>query len=186
MIFKRDARPVFRQVLSGLKMSAVIIASGAGILICSSFVPVHRIEAFFWHLRHGTSVVVGDYRFPAPNGWYIENLSQNDVVMFDLQSGDSIDVKHVQRPKQLTLAAWSDLTSKPTADMKVTARRELHIGNEKILCLEEDFDMKKAHIYPISCRSEGALEVSFTPFLASGKSRDEAFYLLLQQTVIER
>jgi hypothetical protein len=105
----------------------------------------------------------------------------------DLQSGDGILVQQMHTSKRpTTLAAWSDLVSRPTDDMKVRGRRELHIGKETILCLEEDFDLKKLHMYPISCRSDGALEVSFTPSFAHGGNRNEAFYSLLQQAVIAR
>ena len=182
---KKDARPISRQVLSGLKISAVIVALGAGLLYCSSFIPI-RIEAFVWHLRHGISVEVGSYRFPAPKEWYVEKSSPDDALLIDLRSGDSIDVREIHRSKRLTLAAWSEWVSHPREDLKVTGRRELRIGNETILCLEEDFDLKKFHVYPISCRSEGALEVSFMPFLTSGNNRKETFYSMLQQTALKR
>jgi len=187
MILKKDTRPISLQVVSGLKISAAIVAFVAGLLLCLSFVPVRRIEAFVWHLRHGTSVEVGGYRFPAPKQWYVESFSPDDVLLVDLKSGDSIGVRLNDRSKRMTLAVWARLVGQTRGDnIKVTGRKELHIGNEVFVCFEKDFDLKKLHLYPIECRSEGALEVSFTPFFPPANNRNEAFYSLLQQTVLKR
>jgi hypothetical protein len=173
-----------------LKISAVIVALGVGLLFCLSFVPVRRIEAFVWHLRHGTSVEVGSYRFPAPKTWYVESLEPYGIFLLDLQNGDAIEVQlvKVQPNRRITLPVWARLEEQPTIDgnIKVTARKELHIGSEEFLCFEKDFDLKKLHLYPIECRSEGGLEVSFTPYFGSGMNRNETFYSLLQQTVLKR
>lgn len=187
---RKDARPIFRQVLSGLKIGAVIVALGAGLFYCLSFVPIRRIEAFVWHLRHGISVDVGSYRFPVPKKWYVESLAPDDILLVDLQNGDGIGVRliKVQPDRRITLPVWARLEEQSPigSDMKVTARKELRIGSEEFLCLEKDYDLKKLHLYPIECRSEGGLEVSFTPYLASGMNHNDAFYSLLQQTVLKR
>jgi hypothetical protein len=149
---------------------------------------MRRIEAFVWHLRHGISVEVGSYCFPAPKRWYVESVASDDVLLVDLQSGDSIGVQLNERTKRTRLPVWARLQEQPTIDgnIRVTGRKELHIGSEEFLCFEKDFDLKKLHLYPIECRSEGGLEVSFTPYLASGMNRKDEFYSLLQQTVLKR
>jgi hypothetical protein len=54
---------------------------------------------------------------------------------------------------------------------------QLQINGEKVLCVEK----KVVRMYPISCRSESGLEVSFVPYLLSAKDHDQTFYSLLQQ-----
>lgn len=184
---KKDARPISQQVGSGLKISAAIIALGAGLLYCLSFVPVRRIEAFVWHLQHGMSIEVGSYRFPVPRKWYVESFAPDGILLVDLQNGDGIGVHLNERSKRTTLAVWARLEEQPIdGNIKVTGQKRLHIGSEEFLCFEKDFDLRRLHLYPIECRSESGLEVSFTPYFASGMNHNEAFYSLLQQTSLKR
>ena len=186
MILKKDSRPVFQQVLSGLMISAAMIAIVAGLAACLSFAPGSRITAFFWHLRYGTTVDVGVYRFPAPKQWYVQKFSSRDVLLFNLENGDTIQLMDTRGPNRLTLPKWSEVTSKPSVDTKVTGQRALRIENENVLCVEKDVDMKNSHMFAVSCRSEGALEILFTSFRKSRESGNEAFYSMLQQTKIVR
>jgi hypothetical protein len=64
---------------------------------------------------------------------------------------------------------------------KVVGRRELRVSGETILCIEMNLDTKAVRLYPIECRSENALEVSFVPYVFSSKDHDQMFYSLLQQ-----
>jgi len=152
-------------------------------LVALHFIPVHRIEAVYWHVRHGTSIEVGSYRFPVPKQWYVSYYSANDVMLVDLNTGDGITVRTSSGPNRLTLSAWEALTRHPMRDgsMKLLGRRELQVGGETILCIEKNFDTKAIRLYPIECRSENALEVSFLPYLFSTKDHDQMFYSLLQQ-----
>ena len=178
-----DPRPVSKKVLSGLKISAVLIATAVMSLVFLRFVPVHRIEAYYWHLRHGTSVELGSYRFPVPKQWYVDSYSANDVMLVDLNTGDSIMVRTSSGPSRFTLPAWEALTSRPMGDgsTKILGRRELQVSGETILCIEKNLDSKSVRLYPIECRSESALEVTFQPYLFSAKDHDHMFYSLLQQ-----
>lgn len=151
-------------------------------LVFLHFLPVPRIEAFYWHMRHGTSVEVGGYRFPVPKHWYIDHYSANDVMLVDLDTGDGITVR-TNSPIRSTLAAWETMINRPMRDgrLKILGRRELQIGGERILCIEKNLDTKAVRLYPIECRSENALEVSFLPYLFSAKTHDSMFYKLLLQ-----
>ncbi len=183
MSLQPDTRPVSKQVLSGLKISGVLIAVAVLSLVFLRFIPVRRIEAFYWHVRHGTSVEVGSYRFPVPKQWYVDHYSANDVMLVDLNTGDGITVRTSSGPSRSTLPAWEALISRPMRDgsAKILGRRELQVSGETILCIEKNLDTKAVRLYPIDCRSENALEVSFLPYLFSAKDHDQMFYSLLQQ-----
>lgn len=133
-------------------------------------------------MRHGTSIVVGKYRFPVPKGWYVVHQSADDLMLVDLNTGDAVSVQTSSRPKA-TLAAWSALMTRPTphGSLKTLGQKELQAGGEALLCMEQDFDTKPTHLYPIECRSDGGLEVTFTPYLSSGNGHSQMFYSLLQQ-----
>ncbi len=179
---QKDTRSVPQQVLSGLKIGAVLVGVVILLVVLPS-VPVRRIETYYWHLRHGNSIEVGRYRFPVPKQWYVESLSANDVMLVDLNTGDGIMLRMSSIPSRSTLGAWDALMSRPAADgsMKVLGRKELQINGEKVLCVEKDLDTKALRLYPIECRSEGALEVGFLPYLFDVKDHDQTFYSLLQQ-----
>ena len=64
---------------------------------------------------------------------------------------------------------------------KILGRRELNVSGETTLCIEKNLDTKAVRLYPIECRSESALQVTFQPYLFSAKDHDQMFYSLLQQ-----
>ena len=152
-------------------------------MVSLQFIPIHRIEAFYWHVRHGTSVNIGSFRFPVPKQWYVAQYSPNDVVLIDLDTGDSVMVRTSSGPSRFTLPAWEALISRPMRDggTKILGRRELQVGGETILCVEKNLDTEAVRLYPIECRAENGLEVSFEPYLFSAKDHDQMFYSLLQQ-----
>jgi hypothetical protein len=151
-------------------------------LVVLRFIPVSRIEAYYWHLRHGTTVTVGNYQFPVPKQWYVYYISANNVLLVDLDTGDGIMVLTSSVPR-FTLEDWEVLKGRPAPDgnPKVLGRKEFQVGGETIACIEKNLDVKAMRLYPIECRSEGALEVSFQPYLFSAKDHDEMFYSLLLQ-----
>ncbi len=180
---QKDTRSVSQQVLSGLKISAVVVAVVVLSLVLLNFIPLRRIETYYWHMRHGNSVEVGTYRFPVPKQWYVDSFSANDVMLVDLSTGDDIMVRMSSVPGHSTLGAWGALISRPRPDgsTKILGRKELQINGEMVLCVEKNLDTKSVRLYPIECRSEGALEVNFQPYLFSAKDHDQTFYSLLQQ-----
>jgi hypothetical protein len=184
-VHQQQTRSVLEQVLSGLKISAVLIVFVVMLFVFFRIIPVHRIEAFYWHLRHGNSVEVGGYRFPVPKQWYVDSHSASNVMLVDLNTGDSITVRTSSAPTGFTLPAWEALISRPTPEgsgkMKVLGRKELQVSGEKILCFENNLDTKAIRLYPIQCRSESSLEVTFQPYIFSATDHDQMFYSLLQQ-----
>jgi hypothetical protein len=176
-------RSVPKKVFSGLKIGAVLVAVVALSLAFLSFIPVRRIEAYYWHLRHGNSVEVGGYRFPVPNQWYVNSLSANDVMLIDLNTGDSITVQVRSAVGRSTLAAWEALIAHPVpgGSEKVLRQKELQASAEPMVCVEKSMNAKGIILYPIYCRSESALDVTFAPQISSAKHDDQTFYSLLQQ-----
>ncbi|MFL6440021.1 MAG: hypothetical protein ACJ71Q_20790 [Terriglobales bacterium] len=151
---KRDSRAVSQQVLSGLKIGAVLIAIGAGMLICLSYIPVHRIEAYIWHFRNGNIVGVAQYRLPAPKQWFVERNSDGGVIMVDLNTGDTIWAQKSGLLKGRALSLWSESVNRASAEsqtLKTTRQRDFHINGETFRCIEQDFhvDPKLGHLHPI-------------------------------------
>lgn len=183
MPIKPDTRSVSKQVLSGLKISAVLIGVAVTCLLVLQYIPVHRIETYYWHLRHGTSVTIGSYQFPVPKQWYVNYISASDVMLVNLNTGDGIMVSTSSAPHRFTLAAWEALISGPMPDgsNKVLGRKELQVSGETMVCIERNLDTKAVRFYPIECRSDSALEVRFQPYFFSAKDHDQMFYSLLQQ-----
>jgi hypothetical protein len=196
MAMKRDPRPVSQQVVSGLKIGALLLV-GIGVVVCLSYIPVHRIEAsipvrrieaHIWHLRHGNTIDVGQYRVPVPMEWYVEPRISDGVMLIDLNTGDSTFVQTSGLPKGRTLSSWADFVSRASAisaTMKTTRQRNFNINGETFLCIEQEVDigprLGHIYIYPIQCLSDGGLEVRFQSHLAVGRMRYATFYSLLQR-----
>jgi hypothetical protein len=133
-----DTRPVSQQVLSGLKISAILVAL---VIVCLVF-PASSFRCtasrrYYWHVRYGNSVEVGRYRFPVPKQWYVVSNSTNDVLLVDLNTGDGIAVRPSSASDRFTLASWEALMSRSMADgsTKILGRKELQVGGERILAL---------------------------------------------------
>ena len=47
-----------------------------------------RIEAWWWHLRHGEVVRVADYVVPAPKNWYVTSMGEDHELMFRIDNDD--------------------------------------------------------------------------------------------------
>jgi hypothetical protein len=181
MGLKRNTRPLSRKTALGLKIAAVLIAVLVGVLVCVKLLRTQRVEAFFWHVRHGNVVEVGNYQFPAPKQWSVERNSPTNVLLIDLDTGDAIGVR-IGRSSPISLAAWAELL-RPVAGekIKILGQRELQVGDETVLCVERDWDRGELHLFPITCRSKRGLEVDFNPYLSSGRDNNEHFYSLLKQ-----
>lgn len=181
---RRDPRPVWQQVLSGLKIAAGIIIIGAAVLALPSYIPRARIANFVWHLRHGNTMDLLGYRIPVPRDWYVINQSHDDLGLVNVNSGDTVMVLPNKFPTHLPLSAWADSMSHPIIkhkdDFKTTGQRTFKVNDETLLCFEQVATRESIHLYMISCQSESGLTARFFSVNA-GKERDEAFYELLQQ-----
>jgi hypothetical protein len=61
-------------VKSGFKIAGILIVVCAALLVLVSYLPIHRIEAWAWHWRHGNSIQVGEFTVPVPNEWGVERF----------------------------------------------------------------------------------------------------------------
>jgi hypothetical protein len=80
---KRDPRPVLQQVKSGLKIAGIILVVLASVMVCLSLLPIYRIEAWAWHLRHGNSIQVGNFQVPVPKGWLVQRFDNGDIDLIN-------------------------------------------------------------------------------------------------------
>ena len=160
----------------------MILAMAVGLLLSSKLIPIHRVQAYYWHVVHGTSIEFAGYRLPVPREWFVERQSPTDLMLIDLKTGDSISVTPVPWVKQ-PLTSWVQAISRPTRDgmTKILGQREIEISNEAVVCLEQDVNLKQMHLYPIQCRSARGLEIRFTPQPVSGRKNVQKFYSLMQQ-----
>ena len=61
----------------------------------------HRVRtaAWFWHLRHGTTLSIGNYVVPVPSNWYVESQSGEGqlLVRIDTRRPNTLQVVKVAR-----------------------------------------------------------------------------------------
>jgi hypothetical protein len=112
----------------------------------------------------------------------VQRNSPTDVLLIDLNAGDALEVRTDQSTR-MSLAMWANLLTRPIAgqDLKSVGRNELQIGDEKVVCIEQDLDTGKLHLFPVPCRSERGLEVHFLPYVFTGRDHNEHFYSMLRQ-----
>jgi hypothetical protein len=140
----KDPRPILEQVKSGLKIGGIMVALLVLGALVISLIPVHRVEAYVWHLRHGNFVGIGNVRFPVPKHWYVKSESPNDVLLVNLDNGDSVSMWLNKQPKAATLAVWSRLQERSLDhNTQITAKREISLAGETLLCMEHDDDLQR-------------------------------------------
>jgi hypothetical protein len=166
-------------VKSGLIIAATLLAFGVLVLLCLSLVPVHRVEAYVWHLRHGNFVTAGHFRFPVPEHWHVEVISQDMVMLVNLDNGDGVLLRSEKPPKGFTLARWSELQTTSSPERSIRATRELNVEGERVLCIERDDDLTRFKMHSIQCRAETGLDIMFTPNLSLDSEGSGRFYALL-------
>lgn len=147
-----------------------------GILILASAVAYQlrfRVRAVTWHHFHGDSVVVGIYRVPVPSGWFAEQPSASEVQVWNSRTGESIWVRLFPKPRNFTLAFWTDvMEAKVKPPLLTTGRRDLPIAGEPAVCLEKDLETDaplrlhlpsttRVHLPAVDCKSAGPLDVMF-------------------------
>ena len=132
-----------------------------------------RIMAVAWHHSHGDSVMVGNYQVPVPSRWFAEQGSAGDVQLWNSRTGESIWVHLFPKPRNFTLAFWTDvMEAKAKPPLLTTGRRDLPIAGEPAVCLEKDFETDaparlrlpsktRVHLPTVDCKSVGPLDVMF-------------------------
>ncbi|HZC23830.1 MAG TPA: hypothetical protein VE866_10875, partial [Candidatus Binatia bacterium] len=66
-----------------------------------------RIEAWWWHRQHGETLVLAEYRVPAPLNWYVLGLGSGSSALVRLDTddhtGDQAKVRRLRFPATVNL-----------------------------------------------------------------------------------
>jgi hypothetical protein len=81
-------------------VSVLIIAT----LGCEGFRHRTYLKAWYWHIKHGTTVTVGAYVIPVPKDWYVED-QPNGVLLVRLDTDDNSPVRRIK--SHAGIMAWS-------------------------------------------------------------------------------
>lgn len=45
-------------------------------------------ENWYWHLRHGDSLIIDEYRVPVPGNWFVQDMGEKDRLLINLDTKD--------------------------------------------------------------------------------------------------
>jgi hypothetical protein len=177
---KRDPRPVFQQVKSGLKIAGIMVVVLASVMVCLSLLPVYRIEAWAWHLRHGNSIQVGQFQVPVPHEWKVERFDSGDVLLINTKGGKSYWAtitlsKEVQRNVSVADLEKFQRRTLESIGMHITDVRNLRINGASGFCLDGETTMAALQIRNISCR----VGTNFALDYVGSSLKAPAFYSIL-------
>ena len=159
-----------RQTLAFIFLLTAVAAIGYG-----AYRYQFRIRAVAWHVLHGDSVAMAEYRIFVPSHWFAEGSSPDDMHLWNTKTGESIWLHSFPKPPNFTLAFLSDLEQRRLNDPRnpVTEKRELRVADEPFVCFEKDFaaalppapsahvTQQTVHMPSVWCRSGGPLDVTF-------------------------
>jgi hypothetical protein len=91
-----------------------------------------RIEAWIWHFRHGTAILVGDYVVPVPANWYVDSEGEGIHVLIRVETNDHTPLKKLKLPATILF-----LPQRPMRDE----------GLKRVMALDADF-LKKQGVDP--------------------------------------
>jgi hypothetical protein len=137
----------------------------------------YRIQTRVWHWRNGDTVTVGGYRFPVGRDWLPRIGSQDDVRMMNTRSGESIQIIVPLKATSVDPGHWRDVIKQhPIADLTVTGEHELIFAGEPMICLEQEYNLKRSVVRNVDCRATGQIEVMY---VSLPNSEFEEFYSIL-------
>ncbi len=158
----RDSRPVLEQVKSGLKIAAIIVVLCAALSVLASCLPIYRMEAWWWHLRHGNTTQVGDFRVAVPSGWFVWSFDAGptqEIQLANTKGGRAfwatitISQETWQRQgpdlDQLTQLRRKSMES---LGIHITDLRQIGLAGANGICVDGETAMAGAPVRNISCR----------------------------------
>jgi len=154
-----------------------------------------RAKAVAWHVLHGDSFSLTEYRIALPSQWFAERLASNDAYLLNTRTGESIWLQALPKPSMFTLTAWSDFVQNQMDDARnpIIGKMELSVAGEPFVCFERDFEVNQpasvasanptqgtSHLPSVECNSAGRLDVMFFAGTHAGPRRDYSeFYSLM-------
>ena len=176
------------------KLKAVVVLCLLAATAYSAYRYRFRLDAFAWHVLHGSSTTVGGYRVEVPQDWFVEQDSPNDAQLWNARTGESVWVHSSPKPAHFSLQLWSELirSRQNRPENRIIAERTLRVAGEPFLCFERDYVPKlpsaasaKAlthtiHLPGVECESAGPLQVMFFGGMWTAQRHDyRDFYSLI-------
>lgn len=110
-----------------------------------------RIEAWLWHLRHGTSINVGNHVVPVPANWYVESQEGGGQLLVRIDTSDQMPSKKLKAHASILLFPENplndldlarltslDLMSLKKDGVEPVLRRTFNAGGGTISCAGGD------------------------------------------------
>jgi len=182
----RVARLTKRRLAIDICLLAAILAAGYALYRYH-----FRIKAAIWHVLHGNSVILPGYRMSVPSHWFPEQDTTPDLYLWNARTGESIWLRSFPKPRNFTLALWSDLEQRRLNDPKnpIVERREIQVAGDPFVCFEKDFEValpptsspkQTVHMPSVWCRSSGPLDITFFGGVRAAPRHDYGeFYSIL-------
>lgn len=180
----RDTRTISEQIRSGFKIAGILVVVSAASFVLVSFLPTHRIEAWWWHWKHGNSVQVGEFRVPISNEWDVWSFDTGmtrEVQLVNTEGGRplwaTITITEERgRRQDIPLADLISLRRRSTENLgiHVTDTRQLAITGVMGFCLDGE-TMAGTPVRNISCR----LGTKFSLEYIGSSLKAPSFYSIL-------
>src|SRR5258708_20837632 len=106
-----------------------VIALSVLVVAWQAYTDRVRMEGWTWHIRYGTSIIIGDYIVPVRANWYVSNEGNGSYLLVRLDTDDRTPVKRIKRHAGILL-----LPDRPMKDEDIN----------RLLSIEEDFVEKQA------------------------------------------
>jgi len=135
----------------------------------STYTRRFRIEAWGWHLRHGTTTTLGSYSVPVPSMWYVEETGDENQVLVSVYTADQTELKRLKTRASIRLflaTPIKDYASKRQASQKGAGtesvlQRTFSLNGDTLLCVGgKKIDSGGIlDVEPVgwNCRSDGGL-----------------------------
>jgi hypothetical protein len=91
----------------------------------TTYVHLVRVEAWIWHMQHGTVVTVGNYIVSVPRNWYVERYGRTGQLLVRVDTDDPSSPKKLKAHSSLSLSGAPMLTNDQNLNIKMSLDRDL-------------------------------------------------------------
>jgi hypothetical protein len=180
----RETRTVAAQVRSGFKIAGIMIVVLASVLFLLTFLPIYRLEAWVWHLRHGNNIQAGGMIVPVPSEWLVRAFDggmTHEIELTNTKGGQPfwgmITITVEQPPRNINLDDFANFQRRVMENfgLQVMGPRQLNVDGVSGLCLDGQATIMTGNLRNIACRvgTNLVLEYRGSPLEAS------SFYSIL-------
>ena len=104
------------------KMLVISLIIFVGALIAYEF--RIYIATRIWHMRHGTSLTIGNYTGPIPMNWYVQDIDGVGPLLYRLDTDDHTPTKRLKAHASISLLEMSMQNN----DRALAIKRSLDVG----------------------------------------------------------